>query len=192
MSALCDNSVHSAETSTGYPARADEPRVATPALMRFERDTGVRMRVVMRSLLASPDSCWRPAAAARAKGSTPTAGRRGRGADTPLAPTLASLQQNVFTPACTGCHAGRQRTAGLRLDAANSYAMLVGVPSVEVPGLLRVAPGNPGASYLVQKLEGNAAVGARMPLGGPFLDAATIAVVRQWIAAGAPRGPAQP
>jgi hypothetical protein len=114
------------------------------------------------------------------------------GGDAPLAPTLASLQQNVFTPVCTGCHAGAAAPQGLRLDAANSYAMLVGVPSVEVPGLLRVAPGNPDASYLVQKLEGRAAVGARMPLGGPFLDAATIAVVRQWIAAGAPRGQALP
>jgi hypothetical protein len=114
------------------------------------------------------------------------------GANTPLAPTLASLQQNVFTPACTGCHAGAAAPQGLRLDAANSYAMLVGVPSVEVPGLLRVAPVNPEASYLVHKLDGNAAVGARMPLGGPFLDAATIAIVRQWIAAGARREQAQP
>ena len=114
------------------------------------------------------------------------------GGSTPLAPTLASLQQNVFTPACTGCHAGAGAPQGLRLDAGNTYVMLVGVPSVEVPGVLRVAPGNPGASYLVQKLEGNAAVGARMPLGGPFLDAATIAVVRQWITDGAPRGQERP
>ena len=114
------------------------------------------------------------------------------GAATPLAPTLASLQQNVFTPACTGCHAGAGAPQGLRLDAGNSYAMLVGVPSVEVRSVLRVAPGNPDASYLVQKLEGSAAVGARMPLGGPFLDAATIAVVRQWIAAGAPQSAGRP
>jgi hypothetical protein len=114
------------------------------------------------------------------------------GAATPLAPTLASLQQNVFTPACTGCHAGAGAPQGLRLDAGNSYAMLVGVPSVEVRSVLRVAPGNPDASYLVHKLEGSAAVGARMPLGGPFLDAATIAVVRQWIAAGAPQSAGRP
>ena len=110
------------------------------------------------------------------------------GSTVPLAPTLVSLQQNVFTPACSACHAAAGAPQGLRLDAANSYAMLVGVPSVEVPGVLRVAPGSPDASYLVHKLEGSAAVGARMPLGGPYLDAATIAAVRQWIAAGAPRG----
>jgi hypothetical protein len=62
----------------------------------------------------------------------------------------------------------------------------IGVPSTEVPSVLRVAPGNPDASYLIQKLEGHAAVGARMPFGGPYLDTATIAVIRQWITAGAP------
>jgi hypothetical protein len=77
--------------------------------------------------------------------------------------------------------------AGLRLDEGSSHALLVGVPSAEVGSVLRVAPGNPGASYLVQKLEGSAAVGARMPLGGPYLDSATMAVIRQWIANGAAR-----
>ncbi len=102
-----------------------------------------------------------------------------------LVPTLASIQQNVFTPVCTACHAGGAAPQGLRLDAANSAAALIGVASNEVPSLLRVAPGDADASYLVQKLEGSAAVGERMPLGGPFLDAATIDVIRQWIDQGA-------
>ena len=71
-------------------------------------------------------------------------------------------------------------------SAANSFNALVGVPSIEVPGLLRVEPSNPDDSYLVQKLEGTAAVGARMPLGSPNpLNAALIADIRAWIAAGA-------
>ena len=41
--------------------------------------------------------------------------------------------------------------------------MLVNVASSEVPNLLRVNPGNPDQSYLVQKIQGNAAVGVRMP-----------------------------
>lgn len=110
------------------------------------------------------------------------------GGSTGLQPTFASIQQNVLTPNCTGCHAGAAAPAGLRLDAASSYALLVGVASAQAPGLQRVNPGNPDASYLVQKLEGRAAVGARMPFGGPFLEDSTIAVIRQWIAAGAPRG----
>jgi len=74
---------------------------------------------------------------------------------------------------------------GLRLDDGNSYALLVGVASGEQGSVLRVAAGNPNNSYLIQKLEGTAAVGGRMPLGGPFLDATTIGVIRQWIADGA-------
>ena len=101
-----------------------------------------------------------------------------------------SIQQHVFTPICTVCHAGGSAPQGLRLDSVNSYALLVGVPSTEVPSVLRVKPGDPDHSYIIQKLEGHAAVGAQMPLGGPYLDAATIAVIRQWITDGALRTPA--
>ncbi len=109
----------------------------------------------------------------------------GTGTGSQLRPTFSSIQANVLTPICVGCHAGAAAPAGLRLDASSSYALLVGVASAEVGSLQRVAPGNPGDSYLIQKLEGRAAVGARMPFGGPYLDAATIAVIRQWIADGA-------
>jgi methionine-rich copper-binding protein CopC len=64
--------------------------------------------------------------------------------------------------------------------------LLVNVASAEVPGLLRVNPGNPDASYIVQKLQGNNAVGARMPFGGPYLPQDRIDLVRRWISAGAP------
>lgn len=109
------------------------------------------------------------------------------GGPPPLTADFDSIQQNVFTPTCTttGCHAGAAAPLGLRLEAGVSYAQLVGVPSVEVPGLLRVAPGDPDASYLVQKIEGSAEVGDRMPLGGPPLPRATIDVIRQWIVDGA-------
>ena len=95
------------------------------------------------------------------------------------------IQDTIFTPVCTVCHAGAQAPQGLRLDEGNSYAMLVDVPSVEVPALRRVAAGDPDDSYLVQKIEGRAAVGGLMPLGGPSLDTEQIDLIRQWIAAGA-------
>jgi hypothetical protein len=104
----------------------------------------------------------------------------------PLSADLASIQANVFTPICTKCHAGGGAPEGLRLDAADSYSLLVGVPSTEVPSLLRVKPGDPDNSYIIQKLEGHAAVGAQMPLGGPYLSTSTIAFIRQWITNGAP------
>jgi hypothetical protein len=103
-----------------------------------------------------------------------------------LQPTFQSIQANVFTPVCTGCHAGAAAPLGLRLEEGASYALLVNAPSVEVPELRRVQPGNPNTSYLIQKLEGTAARGGRMPLNQPALPGETIAVIRQWIADGAP------
>lgn len=114
----------------------------------------------------------------------------GEGDSGTLQPTFQSIQANVFTPVCTGCHAGAGAPLGLRLDEGSSYALLVNAPSAEVPSLLRVQPGNPDASYLIQKLEGTAAVGSRMPLNGPPLPASTIAVIRQWITDGAQSGSA--
>ncbi len=103
----------------------------------------------------------------------------------PLVATFESIQSHVFTPICTACHAGASAPEGLRLDAANSYGLLVGVASAESPGTLRVKPGDPANSYIIQKLEGHAAVGAQMPLGEPPLPSATIAMIRQWITDGA-------
>ena len=95
------------------------------------------------------------------------------------------IQDTVFTPICTQCHIGASAPHGLRLDAANSYALLVNVASDEVPTLLRVNPGNPDQSYIVQKIEGHAAVGGRMPLGQAPLPQDRIDLIRSWIAAGA-------
>ena len=103
-----------------------------------------------------------------------------------LTPDFASIQNHVLTPICTICHAGAAAPLGLRLDEASSYALLVGIPSVEVPNLLRVNPGSPDSSYLIRKLEGTAALGTRMPQGGPALPRSTILVIRQWILDGAP------
>jgi hypothetical protein len=109
----------------------------------------------------------------------------GGGTGGALTADFASIQDHVLTPICTVCHAGGSAPQGLRLDATNSYALLVGVPSTEVPAILRVKPGDPDNSYLIQKLEGHASVGAQMPFGGPPLAAETIAVIRQWILDGA-------
>jgi hypothetical protein len=55
-----------------------------------------------------------------------------------------------------------------------------------VPTLQRVTPGNPDASYLIQKLEGTPGIVAlRMPRNAPPLDQTTISVIRQWISNGA-------
>ena len=100
-------------------------------------------------------------------------------------PTLANIQARVFTPICTQCHVGAAAPQGLRLDSANAFNSLVGVPANEVGGLLRIDPFNPDDSYLVQKIEGTAAVGGQMPLGGPPLPDEDIMLIRQWVLEGA-------
>jgi hypothetical protein len=67
-----------------------------------------------------------------------------------------------------------------------SAANLVNVTSAQAPPLQRVTPGDPNNSYLIQKLEGTASVGARMPAFSPPLDQATIDAIRDWISNGAP------
>jgi len=59
------------------------------------------------------------------------------------------------------------------------------VASNEVPNLMRVNPGNADQSYIVQKIQGNAAVGGRMPLGQAALPQDRIDLIRSWIASGA-------
>jgi hypothetical protein len=104
----------------------------------------------------------------------------------PLTADFQSIQDNVFTPICVRCHSGASAPEGLQLDAAHSYALLVGVPSTEVPSIERVDPGNPDDSYIVLKLEGAPGiVGVQMPFGGPYLPQSTIDVIRQWITNGA-------
>ena len=112
-------------------------------------------------------------------------GGGGGGGDPPIEATLESIQENVFSAICTNCHVGAGAPEGLRLEEGMSHAMLVNVPSGEVPTLLRVEPGNPDDSYLVQKIEGTASVGAQMPLGGPALSDEQVAAIRQWITDGA-------
>ena len=110
----------------------------------------------------------------------------GGGGSGALTADLQSIQDNVFTPICTRCHIGASAPEGLQLDAAHSYALLVGVPSAEDPSLLRVKPGDPDNSYLVRKLQGGPGiVGAQMPFGGPYLPQSSIDVIRAWIANGA-------
>jgi hypothetical protein len=111
---------------------------------------------------------------------------------TALTADFQSIQDNVFTPICTRCHSGANAPEGLQLDQAHSYALLVGVPSAEVPSTLRVKPGDPADSYLIQKLQNSSGiVGAQMPFGGPYLAQSTIDVIQQWITNGAPPASSQ-
>jgi len=109
----------------------------------------------------------------------------------PVTADFQSIQDNVFTPICSKCHIGAGAPEGLQLDATHSYNLLVGVPSVEEPSLLRVKPSDPANSYMFHKIEGAPGiVGGQMPLGETPLPQATIAAISQWITNGAPNAPA--
>lgn len=100
---------------------------------------------------------------------------------------FSEIQASVFTPTCatSNCHAGAGASAGLSLEDASSYAMLVGIASSQDGGILRVAPADPDNSYLIQKLEGTAGTGVQMPIGAAALPQSSIDVIRQWITDGA-------
>jgi len=113
-----------------------------------------------------------------------------------LEPTFASIQQEILSTtdssgrvACIQCHSdqGRNPSAGMVLLQGRAYASLVSQPSSGKPGAVRVIPGDPDNSYLVQKLEGTPGiVGQRMPrTGGPYLTPGQMLVIRRWIQLGA-------
>jgi len=96
--------------------------------------------------------------------------------------------QVVFNASCGGseCHTGDSGVSDLQLGADVAYEQLVDAASDGCEGRTRVVPGDPGASYLVEKMVGGAMCnGKRMPLFADLEDEA-IAKVVGWICAGAP------
>lgn len=65
----------------------------------------------------------------------------------------------------------------------------MGVASTQASGLNRIEPGDPAASYLVNKLDGSHSSvggnGSRMPRNLPQLSQPLRGMIREWIAAGA-------
>ncbi len=124
----------------------------------------------------------------------------------PAAPSLDEVA-SIFARRCAdgGCHAGPAPAMGLDLSSPLAIRRTaVGAPSVQRPGvssastdprwasLLRVDPGvsdgvgRPGYSYLIYKLLGDGPMlGERMPRGAPPLSDDEVALVSDWIAAGA-------
>lgn len=101
-----------------------------------------------------------------------------------LTDSFASIQSLVFNTRCVSCHGSNRREANLDLQN-NARANLVGRGSSQTSMSL-VAAGNPDSSYLINKLEGRAISGSRMPQGGPFLATEDVTIIRRWIQNGAP------
>jgi len=97
--------------------------------------------------------------------------------------------KNPDSQVCTSCHQGQSGPAQMGLGAGFSYDNLVGVPSSQVPTLLRVNPGNPMASWLFQKINCDDPEGigvTQMPQGFPPLTLPQQAFFYDWIRLGAP------
>jgi len=109
--------------------------------------------------------------------------------------TLTKVQNEIFTPKCAipDCHASKAPGAeegppeGLILENGKSHEAIVKVQAHEFD-LLRVAPGDPDNSYLVRKITPGAQIAwHRMPLDHPELKDSERQLIRDWIAAGAPK-----
>ena len=109
-------------------------------------------------------------------------------------PTGLSFSQEIvpiFTNngVCTdvGCHVGTRPKAKLNLVASQAYDDLVNIAADQCSDRLLVVPGNPSASYLMDKLYGsNMCKGNQMPKQGVSLSAAEIEAIVSWICRGAP------
>ncbi len=107
--------------------------------------------------------------------------------------TLAVIEARVFRPHCAipSCHASAEPTGRMRLDDDQPATTLRNVSAMGVScsgqGLTRVRPGDPDGSLLYRKItEDSPPCGSRMPQGADPLSPELIALVRDWIAAGAP------
>jgi hypothetical protein len=116
---------------------------------------------------------------------------------TTLLPSWAAIHAAVIGPRCANCHGTEGEGALNGLTSCRlGYANLVDVPSTLLPIRVRVEPGSPEVSWLMQKLDGSqnafddqcvgGSCGAPMPLEPPPLDAAVRDALRSWIASGAP------
>jgi hypothetical protein len=104
--------------------------------------------------------------------------------------TLEEIQRTVIVERCSGqpglCHNG-QFEPNLS-TTANTYAYLVNRPALENGARLRVDPGDPDSSFIIDKLR-NRNVQTQMPLGAEPLAAEEITMIEDWISAGALREP---
>lgn len=118
----------------------------------------------------------------------------------PPPPTVsyAGNIQPIYNRSCattTACHIGPTSGGGLQLQQGVSFGASVNQPSTQQPRLLLVKPGDPDASYLLQKTEGSPGIsGLQMPQGCPGTPsggavcptADEITAIRTWIMECAP------
>ncbi len=92
-------------------------------------------------------------------------------------PIYADVAAVIAKYHCDVCHGGAEPRAGLSLDDHKS--MMKGGKHGPI-----IVPANPGESEIIRRLKGTSE--PRMPFTGPpWLSDAEVAMIEQWIAAGA-------
>jgi len=102
--------------------------------------------------------------------------------------TFTRVQSEIFTARCafSGCHGDSAPQQGMILSAGSAYGNIVGIQAHE-SSKLRIHPGDPDGSYLINKIRGDIGItSSRMPDGGPYLSDAEIKLVVDWVRRGAP------
>jgi hypothetical protein len=108
------------------------------------------------------------------------------GDEGPAAVSFMEIRDRVLQPSCSfmACHSGASPAGMLGLADDDAHAQLMA--SSPTTMRTRVVPGDPDASYVMQKLTEEApAAGDQMPPTAP-LDDARIELMRSWITDGAP------
>jgi hypothetical protein len=111
----------------------------------------------------------------------------GEGTPRQASVSYASQIQPIFTSNCAtaGCHSGPNPAGNLSLTQGHSYGNLVGVTSRDFAPALRIAPNDPGASVLYNKVANTNFFGRTMPPGTTGLPSSQVDLIRTWILEGA-------
>ncbi|MBI5417423.1 hypothetical protein HZA55_05690 [Candidatus Poribacteria bacterium] len=104
-----------------------------------------------------------------------------------LTPTFSSINQNIFKKKCAlyTCHSDEfyKKSGNLNLSSDKAYNDLVNIPCKIYPNRLRVKPGIPDGSLLIQRLDGTIACGGVTERSRVTEE--DIEIVREWIKNGA-------
>jgi hypothetical protein len=109
-----------------------------------------------------------------------------------LEPTLSNISAVIFQQSCSfnACHGHSAQAAGLNLQAPDLLTELLDHQVLGNVGASLVEPGDLANSWLYQIMatcEPDGGTGNHMPLNSPvLLDDRSLALVREWILAGAP------
>ena len=110
-----------------------------------------------------------------------------RGKPEVLKPTFSSIYKNIFSKKCAlyTCHSSAfaEESGELDLMDESSYSSLVNVKSVTFPDILRIKPGDPDNSLLINRLDGTVIVAP--PLERTSVSDDELNIIRTWIKNGA-------